>query len=81
MLEKPSFASDYKREDLELVRQTCLYVATKLGDLLDDLVVVGGLVPSLLIPDESLTAVASMTFANASAHCSRNWKQKRRLKY
>jgi hypothetical protein len=56
MPEKPSFASDYKREDLELVRQTCLYVATKLGDLLDDLVVVGGLVPSLLIPDESLPA-------------------------
>jgi len=56
MPEKPSFAFDYKREDLELVRQTCLYVATKLGDLLDDLVVVGGLVPSLLIPDESLPA-------------------------
>jgi hypothetical protein len=56
MPEKPSFASDYKREDVELVRQTCLYVATKLGDLLDDLVVVGGLVPSLLIPDESLPA-------------------------
>ena len=56
MPEKPSFAFDYKREDLELVRQTCLYVATKLGDLSDDLVVVGGLVPSLLIPDESLPA-------------------------
>ncbi len=54
MTEKPLFAIDYKREDLELVRQTCLYVATKLGDLLDDLVVVGGLVPSLIIPDESL---------------------------
>jgi hypothetical protein len=54
MTEKPLFATDYKRENLELVRQTCLYVATKLGDLLDDLVVVGGLVPSLLIPDESL---------------------------
>jgi hypothetical protein len=36
------------------VRQTCLYVATKLGDLLDELVVVGGLVPSLLIPEESV---------------------------
>jgi hypothetical protein len=56
MTEKPLFATDYKREDFELVRQTCLYVATKLGDLLDDLVVVGGLVPSLLIPDESLPA-------------------------
>ena len=38
------------------MRQTCLYVSTKLGDLLDDIVVVGGLVPSLLIPDESLPA-------------------------
>jgi hypothetical protein len=27
------------------VRATCLYVATKLGDLMDELVVVGGLVP------------------------------------
>lgn len=56
MPEKPSFASDYTKEDVELVRKTCLYVATKLGDLLNDLVVVGGLVPSLLIPDESLPA-------------------------
>ena len=56
MPEKPSFASDYTKENVELVRQTCLYVATKLGDLMDDLVVVGGLVPSLLIPDESLPA-------------------------
>jgi hypothetical protein len=34
------------------VTQTCLYIASKLGDLLDELVVVGGLVPSLLIPME-----------------------------
>ncbi len=54
MPEKPSFASEYRKEQVELVRQTCLYVATKLGDLLDKLVVVGGLVPSLLIPEESL---------------------------
>jgi len=54
MPEKPLFASDYTKENVELVRQTCHYVSTKLGDLLDGLVVVGGLVPSLLIPDESL---------------------------
>jgi len=54
MPEKPSFASEYSREQAALVRQTCLYVATKLGDLLDELVVVGGLVPSFLIPEESL---------------------------
>jgi len=54
MGDKPSFASEYSREQAELVRQTCLYVATKLGDLIDELVVVGGLVPSLLIPEESV---------------------------
>ncbi|NQU63807.1 MAG: hypothetical protein HQ517_05935 [SAR324 cluster bacterium] len=54
MAEKPSFASDYRIENLDLVQQACLYVATKLGDLLDDLVVVGGLVPSLIIPKISL---------------------------
>jgi hypothetical protein len=54
MSEKPIFASDYTKENIELVRQTALYVATKIGDLLDHCVVVGGLVPSLLIPDESL---------------------------
>jgi hypothetical protein len=54
MPEKPLFAFEYSKEQAELVRGTCLYVATKLGDLLDELVVVGGLVPSLLIPLESL---------------------------
>jgi len=30
MLEKSSFAFDYKRENVALVRQTCLYIATKM---------------------------------------------------
>lgn len=54
MAEKPSYASEYRPEQVILVHQTCLYVATKLGDLLDELVIVGGLVPSLLIPKKSL---------------------------
>ncbi len=54
MPEKPSYATGYRKEQVELVRRTCLYVATKLGDLLDEFVVVGGLVPTLLIPDKSL---------------------------
>jgi hypothetical protein len=37
---------------LVLVRQTCLYVATVLGDCLDDIVIVGGLVPALLIEQQ-----------------------------
>jgi hypothetical protein len=36
------------------VRATCLYVATKLGDMMDDLLIVGGLVPSLLVDQEAL---------------------------
>ncbi len=31
MPEKPKRASDYRSEQVELVRATCLYVATKLG--------------------------------------------------
>ena len=54
MLEKPRTADDYNREQTELVRRTCLYIATKLGDFVDDLVVVGGYVPSLLVNVEDL---------------------------
>ena len=39
MPEKPIRASDYPSEQVELVRSTCLYVATKLGDLMDEVVV------------------------------------------
>lgn len=54
MPEKPTTAAGYAPEYVELVRATCLYVATKLGDLTDDLVVVGGLVPSLIVDQENL---------------------------
>lgn len=47
-------ASDYASEPHERVRSTLLYVATCLGDMIDDLVVVGGLVPSLLIRESEL---------------------------
>jgi hypothetical protein len=52
--DKPTRASEYKSEQVALVRATCLYVATKLGDMMDDLLIVGGLVPSLLIDPETL---------------------------
>jgi hypothetical protein len=48
----------YSRAQLDRVRATCLYVATKLGDLLDEVVIVGGLVPSLIIDQEHLPAGA-----------------------
>ncbi|MDX2022551.1 MAG: hypothetical protein SF187_20105 [Deltaproteobacteria bacterium] len=54
MADKPKRASEYKGEQVELVRATCLYVATKLGDMMQDLVIVGGLVPSLIIDQENL---------------------------
>lgn len=54
MPEKPGRASEYRSEQTELVKATCLYVATRLDDLMDELVVVGGLVPSLLIDPTGL---------------------------
>lgn len=54
MPEKPTTARGYGAEQHELVRATCLYVATKLGDLVDEVVVIGGLVPSLLIDQQAL---------------------------
>jgi hypothetical protein len=54
MPEKPTSASGYPSGQLEKIRRTCLYVATKLGDLADELVVVGGLAPSLLIDQDHL---------------------------
>ena len=56
MPRKPQHASEYSPDHIALVRATCLYVATKLGDLMDEIVVVGGLVPSLLIHPEELPA-------------------------
>jgi hypothetical protein len=52
--DKPKRASEYKSEHVDLVRATCLYVATKLGDMMDGLVVVGGLVPSLIVDQSEL---------------------------
>jgi hypothetical protein len=51
--EKPSTHSGYPASQATLVRSACLTLATRVGDLLDDLVIVGGLVPSLLIPPGS----------------------------
>ena len=54
MSDKPTTAAGYDSEHADLVRATCLYVATKLGDLMDEVVVVGGLVPSLLVSEADL---------------------------
>ena len=54
MPEKPASADGYPPDQVARVKSTCLYLATKLGDLMPELVVVGGLVPSLLIDQEQL---------------------------
>ena len=50
---KPTTADGYTPAQLLQVRATLLYLASILGDLVDDLVVVGGLVPSLLVASPS----------------------------
>lgn len=61
--DKPSTENGYVPEDLKLIRRTCLYAATKLGDLRKEVVVVGGLVPSLLVdegqPEDEYKSVLS----------------------
>jgi hypothetical protein len=46
---KPRTAAGYTPAQLQQTRAACLQLASVLGDLLDELVVVGGLVPSILI--------------------------------
>jgi len=50
--EKPRRRSGYRREETLQVESTCLTVAVTLGALMDDLCIVGGLVPSLIIDRE-----------------------------
>lgn len=54
MLAKPSSSDGYGLEQLQSVHRTCLYMAARLGDLLDEIVVVGGLAPYLLVDQENL---------------------------
>ena len=54
MPEKSNTAAGYPSDQVARVKATCLYLATKLGDLMPELVVVGGLVPALLINQENL---------------------------
>ncbi len=49
MPDKPRHRSGYTTEETEAVRSACLTVAVTLGAMLEDLRIVGGLVPALLI--------------------------------
>jgi hypothetical protein len=48
---KPTTMTGYSPETTSLARNTVLSLATWLGDLKEDVVIVGGLVPSLLVGD------------------------------
>ncbi len=52
MSDKPRHRSGYTTEETELVQSACLTVAATLGAYLEDVVIVGGLVPSLLIDSQ-----------------------------
>ncbi|MEB3326792.1 MAG: nucleotidyl transferase AbiEii/AbiGii toxin family protein [Synechococcus sp.] len=56
MTDKPTTAGGYPPELAVEAKRMCLYVATILGDLLDDVVVVGGLVPYLLVDQATAPA-------------------------
>jgi hypothetical protein len=56
MERKPTVATGYSPAAVQLVKAASLYIATKLGDLRDDVVIVGGLVPSLIVPQSPLPA-------------------------
>ena len=52
MAEKPTTAEGYRRSDTKRVYETCLEIATRLGDLKDEVCVVGGLVPLLTVDQD-----------------------------
>lgn len=58
MPDEPTTAAGYGPEFLERARRTCLHVATVIGDMTDEVVLVGGLVPSLIVAQGSLPSGA-----------------------
>jgi len=54
MRNSPASAADYSSQSIARIRATGRYVATALGDLMEHVVVVGGLVPSLIIDQHEL---------------------------
>jgi hypothetical protein len=63
MERKPTVAAGYSPAAVQLVHAASLYIATKLCDLRDDVVIVGGLVPSLIVPQSPLPAENRRTSA------------------
>ena len=72
MADKPVTQEGYGEEVSGRVRAVCLDLATRLGDLLNDIVVVGGLVPSLLVgPGKSSTWSGPARGYNGFGHRAR----------
>jgi hypothetical protein len=62
MTVKPKHITGYDARHTQVVRATCLDLATRLGDLMGEIVVVGGMVPGLIIPQDKLPS-------GAEPHC------------
>ena len=60
-MDKPTSGSGYPIGLAVEARRMCLYVATLLGDLKDDVVVVGGLVPYLIVDQTPMGELACRT--------------------
>ena len=56
MNQKPTSHAGYDLGTLARVQSTCLYIATILGNFRDDIVIVGGFAPNLLVDQGSLPA-------------------------
>ena len=54
MQSKPKTISGYERNQVDLVLMTCRYISTILGDFMEEIVIIGGLVPSLIIDQSNL---------------------------
>lgn len=67
MTAKPQTASGYSREESAQVKSACLTIAAILGDLMDEICIVGGLVPSMICDTEIDPAGAA-----EDAHCGTN---------
>lgn len=65
--QKPETAAGYQREETEQVEAACLTIATILGDLMSEICIVGGLVPSMLIDRRS-----DVDETDQAPHCGTN---------
>jgi hypothetical protein len=61
-MDRPSTKDGYSRREVSRVEAACRYVCERLGSLSEHVTIIGGLVPSLIIPEDSLSE-------SAERHC------------